>query len=353
MAEKTALTILFLALVAALPVVAAEPVVTEADFIARDFRFQSGEVLPEVRLHYRTIGQPQRGPDGRIGNAVLLLHGTTATGRQFLAPGYVNELYGPGQPLDTSKFFLIVPDGLGRGGSTKPSDGLRAKFPRYGYLDVVAAQHLLVTRGLGVDHLRLVLGTSMGGMQTWLWGERHPDMMDALLPITSQPTQMSGRNLLWRKVLTESIRSDPDWQGGNYAKPPSHWVKTVPVFTFMTGSAVRLQEQGPTYREAGELYDRLVAAALRNYDANDFLYWFESSWDYDPEPGLGRIRARLTAVNFADDMINPSELELMDKLVAKVPAGRSVLIPADPATQGHLNQHRASLWKRELVDLLR
>ena len=350
---KTLLTILLLALVSILPALAAEPVVTEADFIARDFRFQSGEVLPEVRLHYRTLGQPQRGPDGRINNAVLMLHGTTATGRSFLAPSYASELYGPGQPLDTARFYLILPDGLGRGGSSKPSDGLRAKFPRYGYLDVVAAQHLLVTRGLGVDHLRLVLGTSMGGMMTWLWGERHPDMMDALLPITSQPTQMSGRNLLWRKILTESIRSDPDWQGGNYAAPPTHWVKAVPVFPIMTGSAERLQEQGPTYREAGALYDKLVADALRNYDANDFLYWFESSWDYDPEPGLAGIRARLTAVNFSDDLINPIELGLMEKLVGRIPRGRAVLIPADRATLGHMNQHRAITWKGYLADLLR
>ena len=346
-------TIILRVLLSALPALAAEPVVTEADYLAKDFKFQSGEVLPEVRLHYRTLGQPQRGTDGRITNAVLLLHGTTQTGRQFLAPSYARELYGPGQPLDTSKFFLILPDGLGRGGSSKPSDGLRAKFPRYGYLDVVAAQHLLVTRGLGVDHLRLVLGTSMGGMQTWLWGERYPGLMDALMPITSQPIQMSGRNLLWRKVLTESIRSDPDWQGGNYATPPSHWVKAAPVFTFMTGSAVNLQELGPTYQATGALYDKLVAAALKTYDANDFLYWFESSFDYDPEPGLGLIRARLIAVNFADDMINPSELNLMDKLVAKVPNGRSVLVPADPASLGHLNQHRAALWKRDLVELLR
>jgi len=346
---KTALTIL----VSALPALSADPVVTEGDFLARDFRFQTGEILPEVRLHYRTLGQPARGPDGRISNAVLLLHGTTATGRNFLAPSFASELYGPGQPLDISRYYLIIPDSLGRGGSSKPSDGLRTRFPRYGYLDVLAAQHLLVTRGLGVDHLRLVMGTSMGGMQTWLWGERYPGMMDALLPITSQPTQISGRNLLWRRVLTESIRSDPDWQGGNYTAPPTHWVKTVPVFTFMIGSAARLQEQGPTRREAGALYDQLVADALKNYDANDFLYWFESSWDYDPEPDLGRIQARLTAVNFADDLVNPIEINLMEKLVGKVPGGRLVLIQADGATLGHLNQNRAVTWKNYLAELLR
>jgi homoserine O-acetyltransferase len=340
----------------ALPIWAAapkDPVPQEGNFIARDFHFQDGEVLPEMRLHYTTLGTPRRGQDGRVSNAVLMLHGTTGTGRNFLAASYTQELFGPGQPLDAARFYLILPDGLGRGGSSKPSDGLRARFPRYGYGDVVAAQHLLVTRGLGVDHLRLVLGTSMGGMQTWMWGERYPGMMDALMPIASQPIQISGRNLLWRRIITETIRSDPDWKDGDYQVPPTRWTNALPLFTIMADSAARLQSQAPTWKEANGLYDQLVGNARKNYDANDYLYWFESSRDYDPEPELGRIKAPLLAVNFADDQINPAELGVMEKLITRVPGGRSVLVPASDRTMGHQTLSQAVLWKPFLEQLLR
>ena len=338
----------FLAMTSAL---GAAPV--EGDYLARGFRFQSGEVLKDVRLHYTTLGSPVRDQDGHVTNAVLLLHGTTGTGARFLAPSFAKELYGPGQPLDASKFYLIMPDGLGRGGSAKPSDGLHARFPKYGYNDVVEAQHLLVTEGLGVDHLRLVLGTSMGGMQTWLWGERYPDMMDALMPIASQPAQISGRNLLWRRLLTEAIRTDPDWKGGEYAVPPTRWASTVPLFTIMADSPVRLQAQAPTYQDANALYDQLVASALKAFDANDYLYWFESSWDYDPGPALERIKAPLIAVNFADDEINPSGLGVLEKAVARIPRGRAVVIPAGPETLGHQTQTKAALWRQYVEELLR
>lgn len=330
----------------------AAPAPVEGDYVARSFRFQTGEVLQDVRLHYTTLGSPARDQDGRVTNAVLLLHGTTGTGARFLAPSFKDELFGPGQPLDASKYYLIMPDGLGRGGSSKPSDGLRAKFPKYGYEDVVAAQHLLVTQGLGVDHLRLVLGTSMGGMQTWLWGERYPGMMDGLMPIASQPAQISGRNLLWRRVITQAIRNDPDWHGGDYAVQPTRWAATIPLFTIMADSAVRLQAQAPTYQEGNALFDRLVASALKSCDANDYLYWFESSWDYDPVPGLDRIQAHLIAVNFADDQINPCELDVMEKAMARIPRGRAVLVPAGPGTIGHQTQTRAVLWRNYVEELL-
>ena len=336
----------------ATPPQAAFPGQKEGDFVAREFHFQSGEVLPEVKLHYTTVGTAQRDAAGRVTNAVLLLHGTTGTGKSFLQPSLGGELFGPGQPIDASRWFIILPDGLGRGGSSKPSDGLKARFPRYGYGDVVAAQHLLVTQGLGVDHLRAVVGTSMGGMMTWLWGERWPDMMDALMPIASQPVQISGRNLLWRKVVSENIRNDPDWNGGDYARPPRRWTAVVPLFTIMADSPVRLQREAPTRKDAEALYARLVDEAGRRFDANDYLYWYESSWDYDPEPDLARIRAPLVAVNFADDEINPSDLGIMERLVPKVPRGRLVLVPESERTVGHQTLTLAALWKAHLAELL-
>ena len=341
-----------LPLLLALPVAAQMPAPEEADYLVHGFRFQSGEVLPELRLHYTTLGEPRRDAQGHVVNAVLLLHGTTRTGRRFLEPSFSKELYGPGQALDATRYFLIMPDGIGRGGSSKPSEGLHAHFPRYGYQDLVNAQHLLVTQGLGVDHLRLVLGTSMGGMQTWMWGEAYPGMMDALMPIASQPAAISGRNLLWRRLIATAIRQDPDWAGGEYRTPPTHWVSVLPLFNIMADSAPHLQSLGPTRAGASGLYDQLVAEALRTEDANNYLYWFESSWDYDPEAGLGRITAPLTAVNFADDLINPCELGVMDKLIAKVPRGRYVLIPAGPGSLGHNTQTRAVLWKADLEALL-
>jgi homoserine O-acetyltransferase len=349
-ALKTGLLTLLLALPGA---AATQGAPVEGDFRVPNFRFQSGEVLPELRLHYTTLGTPRRDPAGHVTNAVLMLHGTTGTGKNFLGPSYAKELFGEGQPLDASRYYLIFPDGIGRGGSSKPSDGLHARFPRYGYHDVVTAQHLLVTQGLGVDHLRLVLGTSMGGMQAWLWGERHPGFMDALMPIASQPTQISGRNLLWRRLIVEAIRQDPDWQGGEYKTPPTRWANAVPLFTLMVDSPVRLQAQAPTRQEANGLYDKLVAGALKTLDANDYLYWFESSWDYDPEPALAQIKARVMAVNFADDLINASELGVMDKLMPRLANARSVLVPRSPQTIGHQTLTLAVVWKPYLEELLK
>ncbi len=324
----------------------------EGDHVVRNFRFQNGEVLPEVKLHYTTLGTPRRDAAGHVTNAVLMLHSTTGTGKMYLTPTFMTELFGPGQPLDASKYFVILPDGLGRGGSTKPSDGLRAKFPRYGYHDVVAAQHLVVTEALKVDHLVLVLGTSMGGMQTYLWGERYPEMMDALMPITSQPVQISGRNLLWRRTLTEAIRNDPDWNGGDYKTQPRHWVYSIPVFTIMANSAGLIQAEGPTRAAANAYYDRLVENARKSFDANDFLYWFESSWDYDPEPDLGKIKAKLFSVNLAGDLINPSDLGTIQRTIPRIPRGQFVIIPESDKTAAHQTQIRPAVWKSYLEQLL-
>jgi homoserine O-acetyltransferase len=324
----------------------------EGNFVVRDFRFQSGEALPELRLHYVTLGTPRRDAAGHTTNAVLLLHGSTVSGAMFLGADFVGQLFAEGQPLDAGRYYLIIPDSIGHGSSTKPSNGLRARFPRYGYNDMVEAQHRLITEGLGVDHLRLVLGTSMGGMHTWLWGEKYPDMMDALMPITSQPVQIAGRNFLWRRVIIEAIRNDPEWNGGDYEKQPSRWVSVLPLFIIMVGTPVRLQAAGPTRDKAKELFDKIVDNGRKTYDANDFLYAFESSWDYDPEPNLEKIKAKLLALNFADDMINSVEIDVMDRAVAKIPNGRAITMAATERSFGHLNQAHPEIWKSHLLDLL-
>jgi homoserine O-acetyltransferase len=323
----------------------------EADFTIKNFKFQSGEVLPELKLHYTTVGTPHKNAQGEIDNAILLLHGTTGTGKNFLSPSLGGQLFGPGQPLDASKYYLIMPDGLGRGGSTKPSDGMHAKFPHYGYVDVVEGQYRLVTEGLGIKRLKLILGTSMGGMQSWIWGEKYPDAMDALMPIASQPIEVSGRNMLWRRLVIEAIRTDPDWNNGEYTKQPTHFEHFLPVFNFMTESPVRLQEQAPTRAKANELYDNYVTNFTK-VDANDFLYWFESSFDYNPAPQLGQIKAKLLAVNFADDELNPPEIGVMEREVPKVKNGRFVLIPASDKTRGHQTLTQAVVWKQYVGEVL-
>jgi homoserine O-acetyltransferase/O-succinyltransferase len=323
----------------------------EADFTIKNFRFQGGEVLPELKLHYTTVGTPHKNAQGEIDNAVLLLHGTTGTGRNFLSPSIAGQLFGVGQPLDAARYYLIMPDGIGRGGSSKPSDGLHARFPHYGYSDVVEGQYRLVTEGLGIKHLRLVLGTSMGGMQVWMWGERYPDAMDALMPIASQPIEVSGRNMLWRRLVIEAIRNDPDWNNGEYQKQPSHFEHFLPVFNIMTESPVRLQEQAPTRAKANELYDGYIAN-FGKVDANDFLYWFESSYDYNPASQLEKIQAKLLAVNFADDELNPPELGVMEREVPRVKNGRYVLVPAGEKTRGHQSLTQAVLWKGYVAELI-
>jgi homoserine O-acetyltransferase/O-succinyltransferase len=330
---------------------AATPQPVTGDYVAHDFHFSNGTTLPEVRIHYTTLGTLKRDAQGHATNAVLLLHGTTGTGRAWLAPAFQRELFAPGAPLDASRYFIVMPDGLGRGGSSKPSDGLHARFPHYGYGDVIEANHRMLVDGLGVDHLRIVLGTSMGGMQTWMWGERYPAMADALMPIASQPIPMAGRNWLWRQMVSGAIRNDPGWHDGDYTAQPTQWTRVMPIFAIMTGNPARMQTQAPDRAAATKLYDTLVADASRN-DANDVLYWFESSWDYDPSPQLAQIRAPLFAVNFADDLINAADLGVMQKLVAQVPHGRFVEIPESAQSYGHQTLAHPEVWKPYLVELL-
>jgi homoserine O-acetyltransferase len=334
---------------------AADPVVAvvEADATLPAFRFTSGESVPELRVHYRTAGRPQRDAQGVVRNAVLILHGTTGSGAQFIRPEFSGALFGPGQPLDAQRFFLILPDGIGHGRSSKPSDGLHARFPRYGYVDMVAAQYRLLTEVLGVTHARLVMGTSMGGMHTWLWGELHPDFMDALMPLASLPTQISGRNRVWRRAIIDAIRGDPAWHDGEYtAQPPSLRVAAELLF-FMGSNPVLRQREMPTRAQADAVLDAYVLRQLRESDATDVLYAVEASRDYDPAPALETIRAPLLAINTADDLINPPELGVLETAIRRVPRGRAILLPASEHTRGHGSHTIAALWASELVALLR
>src|SRR5881409_2235851 len=332
------------------------PTPTEGDYTIRDFKFQSGETLPELRIHYRTLGKPEKDAQGKTTNAVLILHGATGSGAQFIRPEFAGELFGKDQPLDTTKFFIVLPDGIGHGKSSKPSDGLHAKFPRYGYLDMTEAQYRLLTEGLGVNHARLVLGTSMGGMHTWLWGESHPDFMDALLPLASLPTQISGRNRAWRRIIIDSIRHDPAWKGGDYpagaGQPPS--LRTAAeMLWLMSSNPVLRQKEAPTLAKTDEALDKFVNDYLKAGDANDVLYALEASHDYDPGPNLEKIHAPLLAINSADDLINPPELGILEREIKRVPHGRAIVIPLSDKTRGHGSHTVAALWKDELVNLLK
>jgi homoserine O-acetyltransferase/O-succinyltransferase len=328
------------------------PAPEQHDFVLKDFRFRSGETLPELRIHYRTLGAPARDAAGVVRNAVLIMHGTGGTGAQFIRPEFAGELFQSGGLLDAARFYLILPDGIGHGGSSKPSDGPRAKFPRYGYLDMVEADYRLLTEGLGVNHLRLVMGTSMGGMHTWLWGERHPDFMDALMPLASLPTQISGRNRVWRRTAIDAIRNDPAWRGGNYStQPPS--LRTAEEMIYLMGSSALIRQRDmPTLAAADTRLDEAMAAALKEDDANDVLYQIEASRDYDPGPDLEKIRAPLFAVNSADDLINPPELGILEREIRRVPKGRAVVVPQSPDTRGHGTHTIAKVWRQYLQELL-
>ncbi len=335
------------------PAGAAEPVVQEGDHVLRDFRFASGETLPEVRLHYRTLGAPVRDAEGVVRNAVLLLHGTGGTGAQFLQPQFAQELFGPGQPLDAATHYIVMPDGVGHGGSSKPSDGLRQRFPRYGYADMVALQHRLLTEGLGVTHLRLLLGTSMGCMHAWIWGYTHPSFVDALVPLACAPTAIAGRNRVWRRALMDSIRDDPAFAGGDYRQPPATGLRSAERLLVLMGAApIRWQKDLPTRDAADAFLEAEVARRLPAAEANDMLYQFDASRDYDPASHLEEITAPVLAINSADDLINPPELGLMEKLLPRVRRCRYVLIPASERTRGHGTHTWASLWKQELVEFL-
>jgi homoserine O-acetyltransferase len=327
-----------------------EPI--SADYPMSAFRFASGETLPELRVHFRSLGSPRRGADGKVKNAVLILHGTTGSGANFFRTEFAGELFGKGQPLDADRYFLILPDGIGHGGSSKPSDGLRAHFPRYGYRDLIEAQYRLVTDGLKVDHLRLVMGTSMGGMHTWLWGEIHPEFMDALLPLASLPTQISGRNRAWRRVIIDAIRNDPDWRQGEYRAQPPSLTTAAEMLFLMANNPVERQREAPTREAADRVLDDYVRRTMRAMDANDVLYAIESSADYDPGPGLARITAPLLAINFEDDLINPPELGILEREIRRVQRGKAIVIPRSDRTRGHGTHTLAAIWKAHLIALL-
>jgi homoserine O-acetyltransferase/O-succinyltransferase len=329
------------------------PAPTEGDFTIRDFKFQSGETLPELRLHYRTLGKPEKDAEGKTTNAVLIMHGTTGSGAQFIRPEFAGELFGKDQPLDATKFFIVLPDGIGHGKSSKPSDGMHAKFPRYGYLDMIDADYRLLTEGLDVNRARLVMGTSMGGMHTWLWGELHPDFMDALMPLASLPTQISGRNRAWRRMVIDAIRNDPAWEGGEYKTQPPSLRTAAEMLWFMSSNPVLRQKDAPSLAKTDEVLDKFVEQIVKTDDANDVLYALEASHDYDPGPNLEKIRAPLLAINSADDLINPPELAILEREIKRVPKGRAIVIPLSDKTRGHGSHTLAALWKDQLVQLLK
>ena len=325
---------------------------TQGDAVLKDFHFNSGETLPELKMHYRTLGTPQRDAQGWVRNAVLIMHGTTGSGAQFMGQVFAGELFGPGQLLDAAKYYIILPDGIGHGQSSKPSDGLHARFPHYRYRDMIEADYRMLSEGLKVNHLRLVMGTSMGGMHTWLWGEMHPDFMDALMPLASLPTQINGRNRVWRRVAIDAIRFDPEWKNGDYTTQPLG-LKIAEEMLFLVGSnpILRVREM-PTLAKADSVLDASVARSAGSADANDVMYALQASEDYDPGPGLEKIQAPLLAVNSADDLINPPELGILEREIKRVPRGKAVVIPLSEETRGHGSHTVAKLWKQYLQQLL-
>lgn len=318
----------------------------EGSWVARDFKFHTGEVMPEVTLHYRTIGSPAN-------EAVLVLHGTAGSSANMLGRNFADELFGPGQPLDANKYFIILPDSLGTGKSTRPSSsGLRMKFPKYNYDDMVQAQYRLVTEGLGVKHLRMIIGNSMGGMQTWVWATKYPDMMDAAVPMACQPGAMSGRNWMLRRLLADSIRNDPEWNNGNYTTQPRNMPRLLTYFSIATSNGnIALYNAAPTAAQGDALLAKRIATPFRG-DANDVLYQWESSADYDPSPGLDRIQAMVLAINSADDERNPASLGMMERAMQRVKNGRYLLIPESAETRGHSTTGLAKFYKKELAELL-
>jgi homoserine O-acetyltransferase/O-succinyltransferase len=332
-----------------LPAVAAAaadyPAPRQGEWIARDFKFHTGETLPEVRLHYTTVGDP-------VGTPVVVLHGSGGSAASMLGAGFAGELFGPGQPLDATKHYIIIPDALGHGRSSKPSDGLKTKFPQYDYADMVDAQHRLLAEGLGIKHVRLIIGNSMGGMNTWLWGERYPGYMDALVPMAAQPTAMASRNWMLRRMMLETIRNDPEYQAGNYTTQPRFMKIASAFFGIATaGGTLHYQKLAPTREKADELVDARLAAPM-TADANDFLWQWGSSADFDPEPSLAKIEAAVLLINSADDERNPPETGVTERAMKQVKHGKIYLIPASAETSGHLTTGNARFYKQQLADFL-
>jgi homoserine O-acetyltransferase len=330
------------------------PAPKEADYTLKNFQFRSGESLPEVRMHYTTLGEPKRDARGQITNAVLILHGTGGSGKQFLQPYFAGELFGAGQPLDATRYYIILPDNVGHGGSSKPSNGLRMRFPKYDYDDMVAAQHALLTQGLGVQHLRLIFGTSMGCMHSFVWGETYPEFMDALMPMACQTIQITGRNRMWRKAVIDSIMLDPAWDHGEYKEEPAAGLRSAVYILAIAGSAPLLwQKQYPTRDDANKFVETTVEPRVKALDANDMLYQFDSSRNYNPSPTLEKIRAPLMWINTTDDFINPPEMAVPEREIKRIARGQFHLIQATDQTRGHGTHTWAVFWKQYLAQLLR
>jgi homoserine O-acetyltransferase/O-succinyltransferase len=328
------------------------PKPAEGDFVTHNFHFRSGETLPDLKLHYATYGKPATDSTGHVTNAVMILHGTTGSGRQFISPQFAGVLFGPGQLLDSNRYFIILPDGIGTGHSTKPGDGLHARFPHYDYDDMVEAQHLLLTDGLKIDHLRLLMGTSMGCMHSWIWLETYPDFMDAAMPLACLPVQIAGRNRMWRKMIIDAIRNDPAWRNGDYQQQPPAMKTVADLFLIFATSPLQLQKQYPTRDQADAYLDQYEKARMAAMDANDALYAFDASRNYDPSPKLDQIKAPVMFVNSADDVINPPELGIAEEQIKKVKRGRFVLLPITDQTRGHGTHSLPAVWKQYLADLL-
>jgi homoserine O-acetyltransferase/O-succinyltransferase len=329
------------------------PTPQQSDYVVRDFHFQSGETLPEVRLHYYTLGKPAKDAKGNTTNAVLILHGTGGSGDGFLRPIFAGVLFGPGQILDANKYFIILPDNVGHGKSSKPSNGLHEHFPQYQYADMIALQHELVQNGLGVNHLRLILGTSMGCMHSWLWGETYPEYMDALMPLACLPVQLAGRNRIWRKMVIDGIRQDPDWKNGEYTTEPRAALQISADFLLIgTSAPLHMQEDFPTRDAADKYLDEFVKQMAGRLDVNDFLYAVSSSRDYDPSGKLESILVPVMHINSADDFINPPELGVAEREIKRVKYGRFVLLPASEQTHGHGTHTYAAVWQGYLKELL-
>jgi homoserine O-acetyltransferase len=329
------------------------PMPKEGDYVSLDFRFDSGETLPELRMHYRTFGTPVRDANGRVSNAVLLLHGTSGTGEQFLAPQFAGALFGPGQLLDVTRYYIILPDNVGHGKSSKPSDGMHAHFPQYDYDDMVRSQHELLEKGLGVNHLRLILGTSMGCMHAWVWGETYPDFTDALMPLACQPVEIAGRNRAWRKLVMDGIRHDPDWKNGDYTAEPRAGMETAAaMFYVAAGAALQMQKSLPTRAATDAAEEDFVKRFAASHDANDLLYALNASRNYNPAPRLEKITVPVMFVNTADDFINPPELGIAEREIKRVKKGRFVLIPISDQTHGHGTHTWAAVWQQYLKELL-
>ena len=324
----------------------------QADYVAKDFKFVSGESLPEVRLHYTTLGTPRRDARGTVRNAVLVLHGTGGSGRGFLSPNWAGELFGPGKLLDTARYFVVLPDDIGHGGSSKPSNGLHAKFPHYDYDDMVHAEHLLLTEGLHVDHLRLIMGTSMGCMHAWVWGYTYPTFADGLVPLACVPAQIAGRNRMIRTMIMDDITESPDYNGGEYTSQPRGLRAAIGQLYIMTSAPLVQHRQAPTRDKADSVIRHYLDNAMNRTDANDMLYYFNSSRNYDPSPHLEQVTTPVLAINSADDFVNPPELGIEEKLIARVPHATFIMVPISDRTRGHGTHSWPAVWDGHLRDFL-